>query len=311
MTQSCKIVMYHYVRPVKQSVYPEIKGLELESFIRQIEYFRNNFNFITSDQLLGAIYGNECIPENSILLTFDDAYKDHYLYVFPILKRLNIQGMFFPPGEAIAENYVLDVNKIHFILATCKDKQKIIDEIFSLINQHRKNYDLDTPESYFLRFAVQSRFDTKEVIFIKKVLQRELPPILRSKFTNYLFRKFVTDDERSFSEELYLSYDEINEMQENGMYFGSHGYSHEWLANLSEEELNVQLDKGLKFYSKINKNKHNWIMCYPYGSYNDFIIQKLKDQGFKAGLTADVGDATLTKENAFYLKRYDTNDFPK
>ena len=35
----CKIVAYHYVRPIKNSQYPEIKGLELEEFKKQIEYF--------------------------------------------------------------------------------------------------------------------------------------------------------------------------------------------------------------------------------------------------------------------------------
>ena len=38
----CKIVMYHYVRPIKNSKYPNIKGLELHGFQRQIEFFKKN-----------------------------------------------------------------------------------------------------------------------------------------------------------------------------------------------------------------------------------------------------------------------------
>ena len=41
------------------------------------------------------------------------------------------------------------------------------------------------------------------------------------------------------------------------------------------------------------------------------VIEKLLEYNFKAGLTTDVGDAILNNENAFNLRRYDTNDFPQ
>ena len=52
-------------------------------------------------------------------------------------------------------------------------------------------------------------------------------------------------------------------------------------------------------------------MCYPYGNHNANVIEKLLEYNFKAGLTTDVGDAILNNENAFNLRRYDTNDFPQ
>ena len=36
------IVMYHYVRPIKESKFPGIKGLELEGFKRQLDYLSEN-----------------------------------------------------------------------------------------------------------------------------------------------------------------------------------------------------------------------------------------------------------------------------
>lgn len=311
MTKSCKIVMYHYVRPIKNSKYPEIKGLELDGFIRQMEFFKKNFTFITAKQLLSCIYNGETIPDNAILLTFDDGLKDHYSYVFPVLQQFNVQGLFFPTAETIESNKVIDVHKIHFILASCKNKNNIVDNIFTLIKKNKDKYQLDSPESYFKSLAIPNRFDTKEVIFIKRILQRNLPHELREQIVDYLFKKFVTDDEKSFSEELYLSYDDIKNMQNAGMYFGSHGYSHEWLTYLNDSDLNIELKKMLEFNSRINKNNDNMIMCYPYGNNNTNLIKKLKIYGYKAGLTTDVGDSILDISNAFLLKRYDTNDFPQ
>ena len=308
---ACKIVMYHYVRPIENSQYPEIKGLEIKGFNRQIQYFKNKFNFIDSDQVLRCIYNDIPIPPNSILLTFDDGLKDHYLYAFPVLKKHNIQGLFFIPTKPIDDNIVLDVHKIHFILVKCDDKQKLVMDIFSLIEQYKTEYNLESPESYFEELAVPNRFDTKEVIFIKRILQRKLPQKLRVEIVRFLFEKYVTKNEKEFAKDLYLSHDEIKEMTESNMYFGSHSHSHEWLGHLSEADLESELRQNLKSFSKINENRDSWIMCYPYGNYNQMVIEKLREQGFRAGLTTEVDDAMLNQNNAFLLERYDTNDFPR
>jgi len=205
MNNSCKIVMYHYVRPLKKSLYPEIKGLELDGFEKQIKYFQKNFKILTVDQFFDSINENRTIPDNSILLTFDDGFKDHYLNVFPILKKNNIDGLFFPPGKIIDENFLLDVHKIHFVLASSNNYQNIIQEIFKIINEYRDEYNLETPESYFEKLARPSKFDPKEIIFIKRILQKGLPRSTRAKFTNFLFAKFVKQDQKTFAENLYLS----------------------------------------------------------------------------------------------------------
>ncbi len=37
-----------------------------------------------------------------------------------------LTGCFFPPAKAVTEHEVLDVNKIHFILAAVPDKRRIL-----------------------------------------------------------------------------------------------------------------------------------------------------------------------------------------
>lgn len=303
--------MYHYVRPISKSKYPKIRGLELESFNNQLNYFSKHFKFISANKLLNSIYDDEKLDRNSILLTFDDGFKDHYSHVFPILKKFHIQGSFFPPVLPLEKNRVLDVHKIHFILVNCNNIHQLYNELIELIKMYKDEYDLQTVNSYISINGKSNRYDDDDTIFIKRTLQRDLPKKAREEFLKIFFRKYVTEDEISFSKELYLSKEQISEMAENGMYFGSHGYSHEWFENISENELEAELEKSSRFLTKINKNKNNWIMCYPFGSYNEIVIKHLKKWGFKAGLTIEVADAILTKENAFKLGRYDTNDFPQ
>ena len=309
--RSCKIIMYHYVRPIKNSTFPEIRGLELDGFKRQINFLENEYSFLNASQILNSIYDDLHLPKNSLLLTFDDGFKDHFKYVFPLLKEKKIQGLFFPSGKPIEDSTVLDVHKIHFVLSQSKNVKNLLKDLNDLIVENKDAYGLESLDSYKSELKTNERFDNPDVIFVKKLLQVGLPKQIREKFTEYLFEKYVTKDEQLFSKELYMSLDEIKEMQENGMYFGSHAFLHEWLESLNESDLDVELSKSTGFFSKINNDKNTWIMAYPYGNYNSTVIEKLKKAGYRAGLTTEVGDAVLDINNAFVLSRYDTNDFPQ
>lgn len=55
MKNTLAIVMYHYVRDLKNSRYPRIKGFDISEFKSQIEFFKANCNIITMEQLISAI----------------------------------------------------------------------------------------------------------------------------------------------------------------------------------------------------------------------------------------------------------------
>lgn len=179
--------MYHYVRDLKHSRYPDIKGLDISLFYEQIEYLKKHYHLITMGMLIDSIENNSSLPDKSVLLSFDDAYSDHFKYVFPFLDKHKIQGSFFPPVKAITEHTVLDVNKIHFILASENDKSKIISEIKNELDKFRKDYNLESYSFYYDKLAQATRFDSSDVIFIKRLLQVELEESLRKIITNSLF----------------------------------------------------------------------------------------------------------------------------
>jgi peptidoglycan/xylan/chitin deacetylase (PgdA/CDA1 family) len=310
MAESCKIIMYHYVRDIKNSKFPGIKGLEKSELINQIEFLKKKFHVITIEEIIEYIYENRELPSNSVLLTFDDGLKDHFHNVFPILKQYEIKGSFFIPIKPIEEKKVLDVHKIHLILAKIRDFNIIINEIKKHISQNKRLYNLRSFQEYYQSFSLFSRYDPKEIIFIKRMLQRELPEQLRIKIVDELFRRFVINDEVDFAEKFYVNLEEMKEMTESGMYIGSHGYSHKWFTKLSNIELEKEVSLCVKFAKK-NCGNNDLVMCYPYGGHTASIANLIKKMGYKLGLTTNVGDANLSEDNAFTLERFDTNDFPK
>ena len=78
--KKCKIIVYHYVRPIKNSEY-QIKGMEIEDFEEQIKFLKKNYNPIGVTDIIDALNNKQEISDNSILFTFDDGFKDHFNYV--------------------------------------------------------------------------------------------------------------------------------------------------------------------------------------------------------------------------------------
>ena len=128
--------MYHYVRPIQNSEYPNLKGLELSSFKNQLDFFSKHYKFITAEEVLMAADGLLNISENSIWLTFDDGYKDHFQYVLPELKSRNIQGSFFPIADASQNNLLPDVNAIQFIIQAINNDDLLYEVLLdAFLNQ--------------------------------------------------------------------------------------------------------------------------------------------------------------------------------
>jgi len=237
--------MYHYVRELSHSRYAEIKGLDVDLFKEQIAYIKKHYNVVSAYDLMDVIESNSDLPPKALLLTFDDAYIDHFTHVFPVLDKQKLSGSFFPPAKCILEHQVLDVNKIHFILASVPNKNELIDSIFRFLDENRSSYELETNEYYWQKLGEPNRVDPAEVIFIKRILQRDLPESLRNIITDSLFRKYVTHDEAAFSQELYMSVDQISHLQRNGMYIGSHGFDHYWLNYISDNDQKKEIDLSL------------------------------------------------------------------
>ncbi len=311
MNTKVTIIMYHYVREIQNSRYPDIKGLEIKQFKEQLIFLKKYYTFITMEQLIDSIENSRSLPTKAVLLTFDDAYIDHFTQVLPVLLENKVQGSFFPPAKAIKENAILDVNKIHFILASCLDKHLIINDIFNLLNKYRENFTLESNEHYFQKLAKPNRFDSAEVIFIKRLLQVELADDLRKIIINELFSNFVGMTEAAFSGELYMSIDQIKTMLRMGMHIGSHGYDHFWLNSLNKEKQINEIEKSIEFLSEIGADTSYRSICYPYGAYNDLTVQILNEYNFKLGLTTNIAIADIKNENRFTFSRLDTNDMPK
>jgi peptidoglycan/xylan/chitin deacetylase (PgdA/CDA1 family) len=92
------ILMYHYIS-ASPSVQDRIRyGLSVppEMFEAQLKLLRDNgFTTITLRDLYEYLAVGTPLPDQPIILTFDDGYIDNYTHAFPILQKYGMLGTFF------------------------------------------------------------------------------------------------------------------------------------------------------------------------------------------------------------------------
>jgi len=301
--------MYHYTRDLRHSRYPKIKGLDVTLFREQIDYLKTNFHIVTMEEVIAACSGETELPEKAMLLTFDDGYIDNYTFAFPILEEFGIQGSFFIPGKTFASHQLLDVNKIHYILAVA-DIHDLVTDLKREMEYYRgQEYDYPPTEELFRRYGVANRFDAEEIIFVKRMLQTVLPERLRNQISSKLFTKYVGVTEKQLAYELYMTEEQIRTMKRHGMFIGVHGYDHYWLGNLSPEQMKEDISLALDTLDEFI-DRRCWVMNYPYGNYSQEVVRYIKSQGAQVGLTTEARVAHIGKDEALLLPRFDCNDFP-
>lgn len=303
------ISMYHYTRDLKHSRYPEIKGLDATLFRRQLEFFRDNCNVVTMEEVIDVVKGKSTLPEKAVLLTFDDGYIDNYTFALPLLEKFGFQGSFFIPGKTFTTHQLLDVNKIHFILASADIKKLVVDVKDKMDYYRGQEYDYPSTEELWNQYATDGRYDGKDTVFVKRILQTVLPEKLRNQISSDLFEKYVGVTEEQLAYELYMTPEQIRTLKKHGMFIGLHGYDHYWLANLPTEQMHQDVGHALEAMQEFI-DPDCWVMNYPYGNQNQEVIDYIRQRGCVLGLTTEVRAADLDKDDRYLLPRLDCNDFP-
>lgn len=88
-----KVIVLNYHKIDNMHISLSVKP---EDFERQMKYLtEHNFHSITPQELYAALVDGAELPENPVLITFDDGYMDNYTNAYPILKKYGLKATIF------------------------------------------------------------------------------------------------------------------------------------------------------------------------------------------------------------------------
>lgn len=283
-----KVYMFHYVVP-KMNYHHFDSNL----FEEKIKELSSKYHIISYQEFVNAMNQNVKLNDNYIMLTFDDGTVDHYKYVYKILKKYNLSGLFFVPS-CIFNKKVLDIQLIHKLVSL-----KNFNDVYNdLINKVKEiNFDFDA-------ISLIKTFDDNKSALFKQLLQYLLEEKDRKRILKYLVEKYNISVN---VDDYYMSIDMIKKMKNANMYFGLHTSNHPRLAFLNKKQQENEIKENLNFMLSNDIVDEEMIsIAYPYGSYNSDTLEVLKKlnikYGFKVNLDGNTSDLEIGRIDCKFLK---------
>lgn len=282
-----KIIMFHYV--MKKFNYFHF---DVDLFERYIRILKDKYIFIGIEEAKKII--NLENSEKYMMLTFDDGTKDHYEYVYPILNKYNIKGVFFV-GTNIFYNEILDIHLIHRLIAKVG-----IDRLYDKTKEIIDEKQISINEKEFI-----NNIDGYKMRYVKQLLQYVLPQEIRV----WVLRKLINEYEISQNlNEYYITYNEMLKMKNKGMDFGIHTRHHKRLELLNKDEQKVEIENDIEILKEKKILTNTKAIAYPFGSYNQNTLEVLND------LEVDLGFSIKRKFGIYKnleIERIDCNELKK
>ena len=98
------VLMYHSI----SSKYDPSFCVPAKQFEAEMRYLReHNYHSVSPTELRAALDGTAPLPENPVVITFDDGFGDNYAAAWPILKKYGFRATFFIVTDEVG-SYSID-----------------------------------------------------------------------------------------------------------------------------------------------------------------------------------------------------------
>jgi len=142
----------------------------------------------------------------------------------------------------------------------------------------------------------------------KKLMNYYLKYEYREQILDFLCRKYLPEDE--IYDTLYLSINELKEMENEGNIVGAHTDNHKVLSRLSPVEQRVEIENSFLFLEKFLKMDMR-SFCYPYGTeqtFNSDTLEILTNLNVHHAFMFNNSES-IDKVDKYRLSRIDCNRF--
>jgi peptidoglycan/xylan/chitin deacetylase (PgdA/CDA1 family) len=252
---------------------------DLDGFDQQMHYLTLNYHVVSISNVLEALVGGDPLPPRSVLITFDDAYRNFIECAWPVLKKYNHPVTLFVP-------------------TAFPDRPEQIfwwDRLkYGFLHTGRRDY-LQTPVGELSLGTEEQRELANQRMhqYLKKLPQSEVLA-----WTYQICRELDT----SQPESQVLSWDELRQLAGEGVTLGAHSRTHPFMDQLTPQEAQAEAVGSLQDLER-EIGKSQPIFAYPAGRFREDIVQTLRQAGFILAFTTIRGVNDLGCTDPLRLRR--------
>jgi len=223
------------------------------------------------------------VKKESVVLTFDDGFKDNFKYLLPVLQKHQVPATYYINSSVISTDRNLWFQSvINYFFAVEGDSVKI-----DLTN---KEYELSTSIKRY-----SSAFD-----FMQYLQANYKPEEFHSVIESIAGDKALPDES-----DYHMSWDDLSILAKEPLItLGAHSYNHYPLAYCNEEQSKFEIEKSVKDLEE-NLDVQIKHFSYPRGhveDFNDWHIKVLKNLGITSAVTTIRG-VNRKGQDLYQIKR--------
>lgn len=227
------------------------------------------------------------------VLTFDDGWLDNYLYAFPILKKYQVPASIFLPTNYIGSIEWFWPDKIAFLLTYLRQPQ-----VTAMQRRSAREVIAKIPGAVKASFA---GLEADNYLIIREIIGRckMLEP---GQIGNIIHSLIDILGVSIPQERMTINWEEVKEMAQEGISFGSHSCAHHLLTRLDERTIRQELQVSNQMLRTLPEG-YLPVFCYPNGDNTDSIQRLVKESGYVAAVGTRNGMEGRCPEKLYELKR--------
>jgi len=261
------------------------------NFERQIKFLKRHFKLLNTADFLAAFREHRPFTDSGCLITFDDGWRDNYEYAFPILKSHGVSALIFPATDYIGSG------KLFWQEAMGHGFYQLLAGGNNQADEFLQQHDL-----LWLR-------QQEEAVKLDRIRQyvRELKSCSYEELDGIMQRMQDILGSIDYGEiDRYLDWQQIREMHEHGIEFGSHACSHRILTRLDRETASTELQQSKQSLQDATGVEIKTI-AYPNGDYDNDLGKLTRQAGYEIGFGTRFGQVSH-EDNPFDIQRININD---
>lgn len=250
--RNAKVLLYHACDVVESDFTRGLKcSLTPRDFGRQLDYLKRHYNVVPVDAL-----DQGQLPDKAVAITFDDGYRSVYLHAYPELRSRQM------PATVYLITDVVDNEKLAWF-----------NELNWLLHAHRER---------------TADLATKRVGLPPSAKPKHVVAALQLQYDHTFILDLLDElrvcaglglDAACRDHSLYLSWNEIREMRNNGFTFGNHSKSHPNLAGMNANEQRAEIEEAHEIL--LHRIGGVDSLSYPFGYYDETSLALARELGIR------------------------------
>jgi peptidoglycan/xylan/chitin deacetylase (PgdA/CDA1 family) len=246
-----------------------------ETFARHLGWLGKSFRVLPLSEVIAHLTQNRPLPKGACSITFDDGWRDNFVYALPVLRQHNLSAAIFLVVDRIGTPGAFWPDELSRSLASLAPGARA-----AILRQ----------------FGLPSRADPVGSLLshFKALRQDERERALEE-------LRAVTPSGAIPIERELLDWEEIDQMAASGIEFESHGLSHAILTGVDLADAEVELRDSRTALLERGLGRSG-VFAYPSGAHNVALQRLVRECGYHAALTTVQGLARSIDEPTAYSR---------